>query len=269
MLSECDGLSKVTTVLISSMSVWVEILGLPPRLFTEEAAGKVGDLLRQVLFLDKIAKVRLIHDISDPVREAFPPMLFEFDLGGRKATVMLSFKYERVVGFCRVCELLEHLSQGCGGPPDVTKAQQVSLVPVAEVERNILGFGRFRSPKTLTLAFRVRSKPLPAPVNPFSGGVLSASSPSSSSSQSGSIFSIPGVSASKLARQLVSFKSPSPTLLPSLGKDSEGLLVIHIPAAVYNLVIRVKRDADLTPMSLPLYLRCFWLLRMTGSKSRR
>ncbi|KAL6133286.1 hypothetical protein ACLB2K_065523 [Fragaria x ananassa] len=55
---------------------------------------------------------------------------------------MLSFKYERVVGFCRVCGLLEHLSQGCGSLPDVTKVQQISLVSVAEVERDILGFGR-------------------------------------------------------------------------------------------------------------------------------
>ncbi|KAL6225918.1 hypothetical protein ACLB2K_004767 [Fragaria x ananassa] len=125
-----------------------------------------------------------MHDISDQVREAFPPMPFDFDLGDRKATVMLSFKYERVVGFCRVCELLEHLSQGCGGPPDVTKVQQM---------------------------------------NPFSGGVLLAPSPSSSSSQSESIFSIPGVSASELARQLAFLKSPSLTLLPSLGKGSEGL----------------------------------------------
>ncbi|KAL6194332.1 hypothetical protein ACLB2K_035416 [Fragaria x ananassa] len=260
MLSKYDGLSKVTTVLISSMPMWVEILGLPPRLFTEEAAGKVGDLLGQVLFMDKIglrrgirANVRLIHDISDPVREAFPPMPFEFDLGDWKATVMLSFKYERLVGFCRVCGLLEHLSQGCGSPPDATKVQQVSLVPAAEVEKDILGFGRFPVTKNPNPSFRqgvglnrVCLNPSPASVNPFSGGALSALSSSSSSSQPGSFFSIPGVSASELARQLASFKSPFLTFLPAVGKDSVGLLVIQIPAAVYNPIIRVQRDADLT-----------------------
>ncbi|KAL6225448.1 hypothetical protein ACLB2K_004298 [Fragaria x ananassa] len=98
-------------------NLWVEIFGLPPRLFIEEAAGKVRDLLGQVLFPDKIglrrgtlAKVRLIHDVSDLVREVFPPMPFEFDLGDLKATLMLLFKYERVLGFCRVCGLLEHRS---------------------------------------------------------------------------------------------------------------------------------------------------------------
>ncbi|KAL6194063.1 hypothetical protein ACLB2K_035147 [Fragaria x ananassa] len=223
-LSEYDGLSEVTTVPILSMPVWVKIFGLSPQLFTEGAAGKVEDLIGQVLFPNKIGlrrgirtKVWLIHDISDPVREAFPPMPFEFVLGDRKTMVMLSFKYERVVGFCRVCGLLEHRSPGCGGPPDVTKG---------------LGLDR------------VRSNPLPAAVNPFSGGVLSAQNPSSSSSQSGSIFSILGVSASELARQLALFKSSFPSLLPSLGKGPEGPPIIQIPAAVYNTVIGVKRDVD-------------------------
>ncbi|KAL6219302.1 hypothetical protein ACLB2K_007061 [Fragaria x ananassa] len=170
-----------------------------------------------------------MHDISDPVSEAIPSMPFDFDLGYRKATVMFSFKYERVVGFCQVCGLLEHLSQGCGGPPDVTKVQQISLVSVTEVERNILGFGRSPAIKNPNPSFRqglgldrVRSNPLRAPMNPFSGGVLLAPSPSSFSSQSESIFSIPGVSASGLARQTGFLQVSISDLAVILGKGFRG-----------------------------------------------
>ena len=35
----------------------------------------------------------------------------------------LSFRYEKAMGFCRVCGLLEHRLGGCEGPPDTYGVQ--------------------------------------------------------------------------------------------------------------------------------------------------
>ncbi|KAK9911928.1 hypothetical protein M0R45_035808 [Rubus argutus] len=50
------------------------------------------------------------HGLKDLVKQAFPPMEFEFSLG---VSALLHFKYDGFVGFCKLCGLLEHASRVC------------------------------------------------------------------------------------------------------------------------------------------------------------
>ena len=61
------------------------------------------------------ARVRVLHSkMSDLMMEAFGEIPFKF--GSERFPVKLRFIYDRTVGFCRVHDLLEHTSEGYGGP---------------------------------------------------------------------------------------------------------------------------------------------------------
>ncbi|KAL6217286.1 hypothetical protein ACLB2K_010503 [Fragaria x ananassa] len=128
-LAEYDGRSDAAAVPIVSVLVWVEVFGLPPDLMTKQALYMVGSTLGRIITHDNPrllngskAKVRIDHQISDLVKQAFPPMRFEFGEGADLTVTMLTFKYERTCGFCRVCGLLEHKAGGCQGPPNMSAA---------------------------------------------------------------------------------------------------------------------------------------------------
>ncbi|KAL6217756.1 hypothetical protein ACLB2K_010973 [Fragaria x ananassa] len=101
-LAEYDGRSDAVLVPITSVPVWVEVSGLPMDLWTKKALYMVGSMLGKVIHHDnqclihgKKARVRIEHQISSPVKQAFPPMLFEFGKGKDLIAAMLTFKYER------------------------------------------------------------------------------------------------------------------------------------------------------------------------------
>ncbi|KAL6214009.1 hypothetical protein ACLB2K_013447 [Fragaria x ananassa] len=54
------------------------------------------------------------------MKQAYPPIRFDFGEGVDLTSVMLTFKYERICGFCKLCGLLEHKAGGCQGPPDMS-----------------------------------------------------------------------------------------------------------------------------------------------------
>ncbi|XP_062014453.1 uncharacterized protein LOC133730980 [Rosa rugosa] len=127
-MAEFDGLKDPAQVLTSSFPVWVEIMGLPPALVTEGAVALIGATLGEIVHLDKAgirkgtaARVRIRHVLSSPVKQVFPPSTFDFTSA---ASATVRFRYERLVGFCRVCGMMEHQRSGCGGPP---AALQVSF----------------------------------------------------------------------------------------------------------------------------------------------
>lgn len=98
---------------LSALPIWVHIIGLPPTLFTLEAGLLVGETLGSVVQVDKdgirlsdLVCVRISHALSNLVKQAFPPTEFEFSHG---VVAVLSFRYDCVVGFCKVCGLLEHV----------------------------------------------------------------------------------------------------------------------------------------------------------------
>lgn len=76
-----DGLSDTDKVPITSFSVWIEIQGLSlkPALFTDDIMELIGVTLGTIEQVDKIgnqnctiAKFKVIHSVTDPIREAFP-----------------------------------------------------------------------------------------------------------------------------------------------------------------------------------------------------
>ncbi|KAL6206534.1 hypothetical protein ACLB2K_023782 [Fragaria x ananassa] len=131
-LAEYDGRSDAAAVPIVSIPVWVEFFGLPPNLMTKNALYMVGSTLGRIITHDNPrllngsrAKVRIDHQIYDPMKQAFPPMRFEFGKGVDLTVTMLTFKYERMCGFCKACGLLEHKASGCQGPPNMLEAAGV------------------------------------------------------------------------------------------------------------------------------------------------
>ncbi|KAL6144915.1 hypothetical protein ACLB2K_055605 [Fragaria x ananassa] len=52
-------------------------------------------------------------------------MVFEFGEGNDLTSAWLTFKYERMCGFCRIYWLLEHLASGCRGPPDMSAVVRI------------------------------------------------------------------------------------------------------------------------------------------------
>ncbi|KAL6194466.1 hypothetical protein ACLB2K_035550 [Fragaria x ananassa] len=220
-LAEYDGLQDVASVPIESFLVWVDIKGLPDALWTEEAVEKVGLSLGFVEHLDKLGlkrgsriRVRILHKLSDPVQEAFGDLPFEF--GSIRFPVKLQVKYDRTVGFCRVCGMFVHQDSGCGGPPALTP-QFIDI----ESMRTAFRYGG---------AARVSSNPNPPPPPKtqffessgdrkpaFRGVPVSISNPfAGSSGCEGGMdgprvsFSLPGISAADLAVQLARFRAPMP-----------------------------------------------------------
>lgn len=80
-MTDYDGLQVPICVLIEKFSVWVDIKGLPDALMTDEAAEKVRFTLGHVEQLNirrgTRVRVRILHHLKDPVREAFGEMSFE------------------------------------------------------------------------------------------------------------------------------------------------------------------------------------------------
>ncbi|KAL6226024.1 hypothetical protein ACLB2K_004871 [Fragaria x ananassa] len=85
-MAEYDGLHDVAAVWIVSFPIWVEIMGLPPHLFTDEATEKLGLTLASEVQVDKLGvkcgicnRVRALHRLCDPILEAFQNVPFEFE----------------------------------------------------------------------------------------------------------------------------------------------------------------------------------------------
>lgn len=102
-MAEYDGLHDVAAVSIVSFPIWVEIMGLPPHLFTDEATEKLGLTLASEVQVDKLGvkcgicnRVRALHRLCDPILEAFQNVPFEFE--SQRFPVNLQFKYNRTVG---------------------------------------------------------------------------------------------------------------------------------------------------------------------------
>ncbi|KAL6182914.1 hypothetical protein ACLB2K_044326 [Fragaria x ananassa] len=128
-LANYNGRMAADAVPITTILVWVEIFGLPPDLKTKEALFMVGATRGTIiqtdlpnLKCDARARIRIEHRLDSPVKQAYPLMVFEFGVGNDLTSAWLTFKYERMCGFCRIYGLLEHPTSGCRGPPDMSTA---------------------------------------------------------------------------------------------------------------------------------------------------
>ncbi|KAL6225701.1 hypothetical protein ACLB2K_004550 [Fragaria x ananassa] len=249
-LAEYDGLQDVASVSIESFPVWVDIKGFPDALWTEEAVEKVGLSLGFVEHLDKLGlkrgsriRVRILHKLSDPVQEAFGDLPFEF--GSIRFPVKLQVKYDRTVGFCRVCGMFVHQDSGCGGPPVLTP-QFIDI----ESMRTAFGYGGAARVKTQLFESSGGRKPT------FRGVPVLISNPFAGSSDCGGgmdgprvSFSLPGISAADLAVQLARFRAPMPAanLVVVPVSPVAPPEVIPEPARQVSppLISGVKRGADM------------------------
>ncbi|KAL6180869.1 hypothetical protein ACLB2K_047528 [Fragaria x ananassa] len=87
--------------------------GTPNLFWRKEAVEKVGLTLGFVEHTDKLsikrglhARVKTLHKLCDPMKEAFGGLPFEF--GSICFPVKLQVKYDRTVGYYRVCGLMAH-----------------------------------------------------------------------------------------------------------------------------------------------------------------
>ncbi|KAL6142348.1 hypothetical protein ACLB2K_060630 [Fragaria x ananassa] len=94
------------------------------------------------------ARVRILRKLSAPIKEAFREMPFEFRL--RRFQVKLNVKYDRTVGFCKVCGLLVHSELGCAGPSKLPKLS--FSIPGISATDLALKLDRLRTPPVLQLA---------------------------------------------------------------------------------------------------------------------
>ncbi|KAL6225857.1 hypothetical protein ACLB2K_004706 [Fragaria x ananassa] len=162
-MAEYEGLHDVASVPIDSFPVWVEMLGLPPRLMTNETAEKVGVTLGHVDQVDKLgikrgirSRVKIFHDLKDPVSEAFPSVPLEF--GSAMFPVQLQFRYDWTVGFCRVCGLLEQGAVGTINPFAFPGSSSAVVIRTASLSFSLRGISaadlaaqlaRFRVPMVI------------------------------------------------------------------------------------------------------------------------
>ena len=176
-------------------------------------------------------------------------MHFEFCSAG--VTVTLTFKYDRTVGFCRVCTLLEHPASGCRGPPDMT-AVQVIGVPSLKISGKgngaMIGSGRGEASGS-------GSAPNPNPSLGRGVRLLESSTPVHADLYSRPVkptnlfqgistptltFSLPGISSAELAAQASRFRSPLPV---QLNPTPTPVVPVHSPSQA-SVLSGVKRGAD-------------------------
>ncbi|KAL6204635.1 hypothetical protein ACLB2K_021902 [Fragaria x ananassa] len=164
--------------------------------------------------------------------------------------------------FSRADECRHVLHSGCGGPPDLTKVERISLVPDRSHEvsgRIATGLVSALNPnsrfgKGLGFDFsvnRINQFSSTALINPFQriGSLSSGSSSMQTVGQPGVTFSLPGVSVTDLVVQLARFKS-IPSIVEAVIPPLAFPPVIQIPSSVLEPILGVKRDADLTLVPL-------------------
>ncbi|KAL6144731.1 hypothetical protein ACLB2K_055422 [Fragaria x ananassa] len=111
--------------------------------------------------------MKVIHSILDPIHETLPHIIYEF--GSDKVTALLSFNYERTIGFCHVCGLLEHAATGYGGPPDLLQVQVLRDSPQAQNGGGFsFGFGSGATSGAFQMVSATSTKPRVSNSNPCS-----------------------------------------------------------------------------------------------------
>jgi hypothetical protein len=112
-VNDFDGFSALSAVSLDFVWVWVQIQGIPPAYFTEATIALLGETLGRVMVVDQravrdgLARVRIELLLHKPVRlekkVRFSP----------SEEYNLTFKYDRLLGRCRVCARLDHVGAPC------------------------------------------------------------------------------------------------------------------------------------------------------------
>ena len=106
------------TVAFKHIPLWVQVWGLPFDLISEEASKDIGEGLGKVVEIDNkvfsseqacFVRVRIEIPLNKPLRQSGVVVNSEGD------KVWVGFKYERLVGFCYQCGIIEHEAKECPG----------------------------------------------------------------------------------------------------------------------------------------------------------
>ncbi|XP_062007499.1 uncharacterized protein LOC133724697 [Rosa rugosa] len=156
LLNDYDGFSEIPAVKLDFVWIWVALQGIPLGILTEPTVRLVGGTIGEVLEVDRVAlsrgeaRVRLTLPINDPVRLDRRVRVSLVDV------LTLRFWYERLLGRCRLCALLNHGGQRCPREDEV-EADTV----VEESSPQAPG------PALPALVFRANSQPSPSLLSTF------------------------------------------------------------------------------------------------------
>ncbi|KAM5587203.1 hypothetical protein ABKV19_005910 [Rosa sericea] len=156
LLNDYDGFSEIPAVKLDFVWIWVVLQGIPPGILTEPTVRLVGGTIGDVLEVDRVAlrhgeaRVRLTLPIDDPVRLDRRVRVSPVDV------LTLRFRYERLLGRCRLCALLNHGGQRC------PREDEVEVDTVAEE-----GSSQALGPPLPAIVFRANSQPSPSLLSTF------------------------------------------------------------------------------------------------------
>ncbi|KAL6144890.1 hypothetical protein ACLB2K_055580 [Fragaria x ananassa] len=112
-LNDYDGFSDIRSVPLDSVWIWVGIQGLPAVLSTVATARLVVETIGVVLQVDHggfqrgLARVRVTLPLNQPVRLDRRIRVSPMDV------LQVTYKYERLIGRCRTCSMLNHDEETC------------------------------------------------------------------------------------------------------------------------------------------------------------
>ncbi|KAM5562530.1 hypothetical protein ABKV19_017646 [Rosa sericea] len=156
LLNDYDGFSEIAAVKLDFVWIWVVLEGIPPGILTYPTVKLVGGTIGEVLEVDRLAlrrgeaRVRLILSINDPVRLDRRVRVSPTDV------LTLRFRYERLLGRCRLCALLNHGGQRC---PREDESETDTVVE--EGSQQVSGLA------LPALVFRANSQPSPSLLSTF------------------------------------------------------------------------------------------------------
>ena len=133
-LNDYDGFSDIRQVPLDFIRVWVVITGLPPALMTEATVRLVGETIGSVIRIDHTAlgrddaRLRVTLPLTAPVKSSRRLRVSSSDV------ITVEYQYERLVGWCRTCNRLDHGGQRCPSEvnpePDNLNPNPPSSVPM-------------------------------------------------------------------------------------------------------------------------------------------
>nr|XP_011470510.1 PREDICTED: uncharacterized protein At4g02000-like [Fragaria vesca subsp. vesca] len=112
-LNDYDGFSDIMAVPLDFVWLWVRIEGLPAALSTAATARLVAETIGAVLQVDNggfqrgLARVRITLPLNQPVRLDRRIRVSPTDV------LQVIYRYERLVGRCRTCFMLNHGGEAC------------------------------------------------------------------------------------------------------------------------------------------------------------
>ncbi|KAL6127181.1 hypothetical protein ACLB2K_075223 [Fragaria x ananassa] len=134
LLNDYDGFSDIMVVLHDFFWIWVEICDLPTTFTTEVTLRLVVETIRLVLNVDQAGlrrgstRVRVTLPLNSLVRKDRRLRVSPEDV------IRVQYRYERFVGLCRDCMMLNHGGIPCPNAQDAEEGTGALLGPAAAPE---------------------------------------------------------------------------------------------------------------------------------------